>query len=192
MNAEEWMAGEVTYQPTEADYVGAHRDWFINVIWSRRGLATIRTAALATAATLAVIGYLIGDSRPAVAVAFASGLLLGAFLILLCWGLSYALMPRRAGRLFRQHRALQKNVSYGWSDTGLTYRGANGSGQIAWEDMHRQAAGKHSFLFYLTENLFHFVPRRALSDSEAKDLEATAAASDAPRALRLEDRLIYP
>ena len=174
------MAGEVTYQPSEADYVAAHRDWFVNLL-GRRGLSTMASAALAAAGTAAVIEFLARDPLARVMAAMGAGLLLGPLVLLLCWGLSYALLPRRAGRLFHQHRALKKEVSYGWTDDVLTYRGANGSGQTAWEDLHRHAEGKHTFLFYLTDNLFHFVPRRALTDSEAEDLRKLMA-SLGPRA----------
>jgi hypothetical protein len=168
------MAGEVTYQPNEADYVAAHRDWFVNAI-RRKGFSTIASAALSAALVMAAIGFLAGDRLPALVGVFGGGLVIGPFAILACWGLSYALLPRRAGRLFRQHRALQKEVSYGWSDAGLTYRAANGSGGMPWEDLHRWAEGKHVFLFYLTDNLFHFVPRRALTDSDAEDLRNLTA-----------------
>jgi hypothetical protein len=168
------MAGEVTYQPNEADYVAAHRDWFVNLL-RRRGPSTIASAALSAAVTVAVIGFLARDPLPLVMAAAGAGLLLGPLFFLVFWGLSYVLLPRRARRLFHQHRALKKEVSYGWCDAGLTYRGANGSGQTAWEDLHRHAESKHMFLFYVTDNLFHFVPRRALTDSEAEDLRNLAA-----------------
>ena len=174
------MAGEVTYQPTEADYVAAHRDWFLRVIGSRRGLSTIASAAGGAAVTIAVIGLLAGDPLPAILIGIGAGLFLGPVAILLCWGLAYLRLPSRAGRLFHQHRALRKEVSYGWSDAGLTYRGANGSGRIAWEDLHRWIEGRSTFLFYVTDNLFHFVPLRSLSDAEAQDLRSTAAALGPP------------
>ncbi len=168
------MAGEVTYQPTKTDYVAAHRDWFTRLIRSR-ARSTLASAALSAAATLAVLRFLAGDRLPVVLLVFGAGLLVGPAVLFFWWGLIYALLPRRAGRLFDQHRSLRKEVSYGWSDEGLSYRGANGSGRIAWEDLHRWAAGRYSFLFYLNDNLFHFVPRRVLSDAEATDLCSQAA-----------------
>jgi len=135
----------------------------------------VARVTLICAIALAVIGFVLGDPPEAVAIAFGAGFVLGPFLLLVCWGLTYFLMPKRAGRLFHQHRALQKEVSYGWSDAGLSFQSANGSGQIQWTDLHRWAEGKHTFLFYLTDNLFHFVPRHRLSEAEAADLRTTAA-----------------
>jgi hypothetical protein len=168
------VAGEVTCRPNEADYVAAQQDHLLRWIWSRRAIGSLAAGAAAAATMLAVIGLLSGDAAPAVVVAAGAGLLFGPLLILVLWGVSYALLPRRARRLYHQHRALQKEVSYGWSEAGLRYKSANGSGKTAWEDFHRWSEGRHAFLFYLTDNLFHFVPRRQLSEAEVADLRDTA------------------
>jgi YcxB-like protein len=170
------VAGEVTYQLNEADYVAAQRDHLLRRMWSRGALASLASGAAAAATTLAVIGLLSGDGVRAAVVAAGAGLLLGPLAILVLWGVSFALLPKRARRLYRQHRSLQKEVSYGWSEAGLSYRSANGSGEIAWQDFHRWSEGPHAFLFYLTDQLFHFVIRRQLSETEAADLRNTASA----------------
>jgi hypothetical protein len=174
------MAGEISYRPTEADYVAAQRDWFAASIW-RRAPRTLATTALAVSAMLGLLGLIAGDPVGRVLGTMATALVAAPVLVLCVWGLCYWLLPRNARRLFRQQRTLHRDFTYGWSEEGIHHRSDRGTGAIAWSDIHRWSEQRHTFLFYMNDRLFHFIPRRLLSDAEARDLSTTAAAHGPPR-----------
>jgi hypothetical protein len=111
-----------------------------------------------------------------------SSYVIGAWLFWMALvALNFLLLPRRARRLFRQRTSFQDAIGYGWSEEGLAVRSSHGSSLIPWTHLHRWVAAQHCFLFFVDEQLFFFIPRSALDEAQAQDLEATAAASGAPR-----------
>jgi hypothetical protein len=170
------VAGEIDYTPTEDDYVEANRDW--NRSRFRRRFP--RLMIVATLTCYGVISLLQGDiaSWSTLGASVAVGLLAVpvGFLIEIKW-----VMPIRARRLFRQHRALHRDYHYRWSDEELAYHSANGEGRVAWGDLYRWHEGRNVFLFCLNARLFFYLPRRALSDAQIVDLRETAAAFGPPR-----------
>jgi hypothetical protein len=102
-----------------------------------------------------------------------------AILVLLLpvyWLAIYLWIPTTSRRQFRQRRTMHTAVFYSWSDEALSYRSSNANGTFPWSDLHRWTEGRHSFLFYLEDRMFHFVPRRVLSDEQVEDLRRTAKA----------------
>jgi hypothetical protein len=77
--------------------------------------------------------------------------------------------------MYRQQRNLHKEFQYGWSEQGLGYRTRYGSGIVPWHEVHRWSDGRDTFLFYINDRLFHFLPRRVLTAEQAEDLRWTAA-----------------
>lgn len=177
------MAGEVTFQMTEADYVAANRDWFVWTVSTRKVLK----APAIVAVTLFVFGVLIErfvDAAP-LAAQIEYGLILGACgvaLIGLLYGLSYLMLPRRARKLFGQHVAMRKAMRVAWSDEALVQETANATGRYAWTDLNRWADGASAVLLYPTEAMYFIVPHRVLTDAQHDDLVATLARSGLQRA----------
>lgn len=171
------MAGEVSVQLSEADYVAANRDWFLLHVTGRERLKGLATFTLLLATLAAAIGFF--DSREALLGA-AAGAGVGAALALVVMGLFYLacfiMVPRQARRLFGQQASLRDPVHYFWSDAGFGYRSDRASADLPWADYYRWAEGRRSFLFFLNEQMFYLVPKHALSPDQAEDLRATAAA----------------
>ena len=176
------MAGEVTYVPKEEDFLAAQRDWARSR--SRSGktgfvvFLVILTFGLLWIAGSNVPRLLAYEERafdyaPYFVGAWASWMLFCA--------LSYVLSPRLIRRTFRQRASLQRPVGYSWSEEGLGFWSSDTKGLIPWADLHGWAKGDRCFLFFLDERMFHYVPRSELDEGQARDLEATAAASGAPR-----------
>jgi YcxB-like protein len=166
------MAGEVEFQPSEADYVGVNRDWFA-ITWKSRRARRRRLLVLAMMISLGgLVGYLDGGIRQA-----GIGALLApsaAFLFLATViGLHYLRLPARAKRLYRQQKTLQRPHRYSWTDEGLTLTTPSSTGHYLWSQFHQWADGRTAILLALNEQLFFFVPRRVLDDGEAADLRAT-------------------
>lgn len=169
------MAGEVTFQMTEADYVGANRAMFRCSVRRRRTM----WIWLSIFAALVVLGALLGfgerDRASQIGVTFGFA----------CWGLvalplictlSYLLLPQRAQKLFRQHKAFHTPISFSWNDEGLHQASKSGAVLTVWSDLHGWFKSRKFYLLYVTDTLYFILPSRFLSDAKREDLEATLAA----------------
>jgi len=166
----------MTFQPTEADFVRANRDWYLRTLMRPRTLFGVVLIGGTLAGLESLQGW-IGHGVPGV---LAAGVL-GAGLTSLVYLGIYLLMPRRAGRLYRQQASLQRPLSFGWDETGLSVRSANGAGLVPWSELHRWSDGREMLLFYLNDQLFYFLPHRALTAVQIEDLRAMAAAHGIPK-----------
>jgi hypothetical protein len=173
--------GEAAFTMTEADYVAAHRDWFRSTIGKRKVIVRLAVGATAVFAIGMALAWSDGEGLTGQAIYAAC--LAAAFivLVLFCLGLTYALMPRRAGRLFRQQTAMHKPMSVAWSDEGMVHRSANGEGRYAWSDLHRWSTARSAILIYQTDQMFHVVPRRVLTAGQTADLIKTLNEKGPPR-----------
>lgn len=175
------MAGEVTYTPMEEDVIAGSRDWFKRLLRQPRmkGViyVTVLVGALLGAAFALQAGAPLAHAlRPA-----AIGALLGLLSIATLLALRYALLPGQAARSFRQNKTIHKPYTYGWTDEALSWQSESSNGRVLWSDLHRWSEGKSAFLFAVSDRGVHFVPRRALSETEAADLRATASRYGPPR-----------
>jgi hypothetical protein len=186
------VAGEVRFHLTEEDCVAAYRDWLRDRFSGRNSfVGFILTFLVVTFALLAWALYA-KWAGPSGFGQQASAVLLSCVALLWLYRLSvYFAISLWARRRFRKCPILQQPLRYSWSEAGLGFRNADDSGHVPWGDLHRWHAAKHGILFFTGKGLAYFIPRSALSDIEAEDLEATLVASGAPGTPRLEDRLIY-
>jgi len=175
------MAGEAAFTASEEEYAAANREWyrcFMRRRWPRLFLSAIGTgAALGT-----IIGVLDHGWDP-VAI-FASAVppsLIGLVVPPAMYGFCRLTIPRRARTLYRQHKTLQRPLRFAWSDEGLGYTTSTGTGSLAWRDLHRWAEGRGNFLFFVTDAMFYFIPKRVLSEAEADDLRTVAGGSGLQR-----------
>jgi hypothetical protein len=88
----------------------------------------------------------------------AIGGLFGYFVVL------YLLIPFNAKRQYKQQRALRNEISMALSVQGINFESESGESKLQWEDIHKWKKGKGVFLLYITSNMFHIVPSRALSN----------------------------
>jgi hypothetical protein len=87
--------------------------------------------------------------------------------------ITWLLLPGRSRRLFEQSKTMHQAFRYSWSDGGLSFRSANGSGDVPWAMLHGWCRGRGNMLFYFNQGLCHFVPSRAPDDAGFSDLAAT-------------------
>jgi len=191
------MAGGVSFQLTEEDCVAAYRD-HLRDRFSGSGPVGIVQYVSAISLLLIAIAWVASLAMPRLFGDWASKDSLVPWVIAFLasfWALRAIVFlgsARSTRRLFRQRASFQEPLTYGWSDEGLSFRTSHSNGRIPWADLHSWRPGKHSFRFYTDERMFFFIPRSALNDAEAQDLDATVAASGATGPPRLEDGLIYP
>ncbi|MES2055609.1 MAG: YcxB family protein [Pseudomonadota bacterium] len=172
------MPGETSFRPNVDDYIAAARVWYMHAL--RKPRFSIRLSIIT--ALVAFGGVLItwDDSSLGYRLLFVFGMMAG-FLILMTMLMliSYALLPRRATRLFRQQRTLEHDFVFRWDDAGTDTRSDVGTSMIAWTDYHAWAEGRAAFIFFLNDQLYHFIPKRALSPDQLVDLRTSVQAARA-------------
>ncbi|HEY5712118.1 MAG TPA: YcxB family protein [Allosphingosinicella sp.] len=182
----ELVAGEISFQLTEDDFVAAHRDWLRDRFSPKRpGLDARHISVLILIFFLPFVwlgsasgrGMLPGQND---LYAIALPILLGLAFFWLCRLSVYVSVPRVARRVFRQRASFQRAMSFAWTEQGLGSQTAHGASLIPWNEFYRWHAGEHSFLFFADELMFYFIPRSALSNAQAQDLEATVNAGEVP------------
>jgi len=171
------MAGEVTLIRSGTDYIAAQKDWWRGAIFTRKVL--IRW--LIIAAIFALIGFGLA-SLDAVPIGerliwAAAGSLYALLLVTIIVGVSYILLPRRAGKLYRQTASAGRECTLTWSDEGIVQTTTNGTVRNDWSDFYRWRDGQSAILLYHNDNLFAFLPHTAFTDAELADLRTIVAAN---------------
>lgn len=172
------MSREVTFTPEESDYIAAGRAWFLEALRRRRTFCVFAVAIVAgigLAAFFAPTSPLSLDDFPAL-IAWA---LYPPMLMIVLYVITYALIPRRTRRLWKQQKTLQGPVTFRWSDQGLEMIAPKGQSKLDWTDIHKGFANGRMFIFYLHDRAYYYVPRAALSVSDEKDLGERVAAVNA-------------
>jgi YcxB-like protein len=174
------MAGAVEFVISERDYLGAARDAFLVWLRSRAGKRRIGFTTLFWAALGFGFGWM--DAGPSTAALLCLLLGVGGLLFQgLVYALCYLRLPRRAGRLYRQHSRLDEPVSIGWGDFGLHFQSPNADVRHSWGDIYQWADGKNALLLYQNEQIYNFVPRRAVDAEAGADLKASLESAGVPR-----------
>ena len=175
------MAGEVRIELIEQDHIDANRAWMLRYLRQPRTIARFALLLAAPAIVLAALEWIEGGGPAGIIQVAAIAAAATGGGLLLCLGLGYLLIPRRARRLFRQSATAGKPYLYAWSDQGLSFRSETESGTRAWRDFYRWGDSSRGVLLLLNERLFYVIPRRALTAAQAEDLWATVAAHGPPR-----------
>ena len=170
------MAGHIRFRPEAADYVAATRTGWLKSLRSRPFAIRMAVFIAIIIVVAIAITWSAADFR---ATLFAIAFIGGVFFTWLaaCLGLSFLLIPRRSRRLFEQQRTLHREFDVEWTDDHLVYRSDTSTTTIAWPDYYRWLEGRGIFLFYLNEQLYHFVPKRALTAEQLTDPRNIASAS---------------
>lgn len=179
------MAGEVTFSASEADNIGAQRDWWRSVVFRRS--TGIRYAAIAGVAFILFAGFggwsLAWPNNYRPYLAWGVG---GALYVMLVYGLcpggGYLRLPRRAARLFRQAKMAGQQWTVSWDDEGLSYIAPNGTGRYHWVDFDHWREGRHATLCFVTDNSFIYIPHRVLNIGQREDITESLSRSELRRA----------
>jgi hypothetical protein len=90
------------------------------------------------------------------------------FLFTFLWS-RFVSQRRRARRIFRQQKALQRPIEMDWSGDTLKVITETGNNAMPWSDLLKWRENKRMFLPYLSEVMFYIVPKRAFPDEAAID-----------------------
>lgn len=169
------MEDEVTFRPNEGQSVAATRDRFLDVLRSRRTAVMMLGMTGISSALFADIAWSEGASPHRLAVGIAEGALYGAGAMVVMWALSFAILPYRARRLFRQQRVGQGDYRWRWSREGIGLLTPNGEVRYAWSEIHRIVRGRSAFLLFFNDHHYLALPLEVLDAQQQRSFAAAAA-----------------
>ena len=167
------MSGTVSFVPAAADAVAVSRG--SSVLGLKRRRFHVRLAILVIVGVAAGIFFdWLADQPVTLRDALTGGLAalawMGVLVVLL-----YLLLPRRSRRHFRQQRSLDQPFTFRWNSDGIVFSSASSHSELAWTQYHDWFETRAVFAFGLSEQLYHWVPKRVMDDVEIEDLRDTAA-----------------
>ncbi|MFD0985865.1 YcxB family protein [Methyloligella solikamskensis] len=166
----------VRFQYTEDDMVAAHMAW-----WS--GSASWQTF-LKFAGCIGVfyIGlvYLMNWGAPTPPGQIAGAVLVGLVVTIGGFAIGYVITPRRARKIYREHKALGGEHQVAWDEEAIRTRSQVGANEMPWTIFHCWLDGPQTLLLYQAGNLFHAIPKRALSPAQFADIVGHLRAAGVP------------
>lgn len=81
-----------------------------------------------------------------------------------CFSIHLLFIPFNAKKQYSQNRALRFEITMSLLEQGINFKGDSGESNLLWSDIHKWKYGKGIYLLYITSNMFHMVPSRALSN----------------------------
>ena len=164
-----------TFTPTSADLVDANQLWFTNNLKSSRQYLAYAFGGAFFAALAVWLAYPELVGALALTAAAAAGVVFWTILLAGILGLNYLLLPRKAHRIFAQHKALHAVTHVRWNEEGIVFETEHGHSRHFWTDFVDMAENETLVLLFQSENLFNFVPKRALSTADAAELASRGA-----------------
>ncbi|MEO7691837.1 MAG: YcxB family protein [Sphingomonas sp.] len=165
------MSGQVSFAPSQADYVAATRGHYLALIRSRRWLIKITTVlALLVAVATAFVAFIDGEVGSFPAIMLPLAMLTAAT----CISLNLLWLPRKIRRLFTQQSLYGAEAESAWSDLEFSNRSPVGTSVLQWGQFIRWREMSKSFLFYLSDASYLFLPKRVLDDDQVLDLRRCA------------------
>ena len=163
-----------SFVPEMADLIAANR------LHLRSSLKWQRTiwSYVAGCLLLALIGTLFTEGAGVwpLMIGAVAGLIFWSFLLACILTTNYILLPARSRRAFRQLKALHNLTDINWSSERIRLQSAQGTSDFDWRDFVRLVQGRDVILLFQSDYLFNFIPMRAVSDEQARDLVQLALA----------------
>lgn len=172
---------EVTFTPTAADYVAVQRTMFALQLRSRRFVG--RTAGMLGCVAIVILLLLLATGErllTAGLIAFG-GTLGGAAGLAACIGLNRLLLPRRARRLFAQHKTLHHEHRTLFDATGFRQQSVRADIVLPWHELLHWHVGRDTLLLYGNDMLAYFIPIRACGEGQLAQVEAILMQAGLPR-----------
>ena len=166
----------VRFQYSEDDMVAAQMAW-----WS--GSASWQTfAKFAGFIGLLYIGlvYLMNWDGPTPPGQIAGAVLVALVVTIGGFAIGYVVTPRRARKIYREHKAISGEHHVEWDEDGIKMRSQVGASEMPWTIFHCWLDGPKTLLLYQANNLFHAIPKRALSPAQFADIVAQLRAAGVP------------
>lgn len=175
------MAGEVSFQTTETDYLLAAKAFNLRQVRSRRYLGRI-IMSTGFALILVALGLmLLGTPVLEALMLGIVGTLAGMAALVPVLALNHLLLPRRVKRLFAQSKSQHGSMTFGWSADEAFWQSIQAEQRVPWSHYHCWLENKSVYLFYLNDTLYQFLPRHVLTPAQDLDLHSTLIASGLTR-----------
>lgn len=81
----------------------------------------------------------------------------------------FVYIPWKARKTFRQQKSLQREMTLRFDDSGLAIEAENSQGRIPWSDFLKWKENDRLFLLYISDPLYHMVPKRLFKSSSEVD-----------------------
>jgi len=124
------------------------------------GRGTNKTLAFLCIAGVVLVLLGAFSDYKAIGVIGAAGGVVGYFAV------RYLLIPLNAKRQYKQNHAFKNEIHMTIFDQGINFKSESGESKLLWSDIHKWKNGNGVYLLYITSNMFHMVPSRALSNEK--------------------------
>lgn len=168
------------FQYTEDDMVAAQMAW-----WS--GSATWQAfLKFAIFVCLLYVGlvYLANWGAPTTPIQILAAILIGLVVTIGGFAIGYVVTPRRARKIYREHKAMRGEQQVEWDEEAIRMRSQVGANEMPWTIFHCWLEGPETLLLYQANNLFHAIPKRALSRAQFADIVGHLRAAGVPEKTR--------
>lgn len=117
---------------------------------SREKLVLLALAGLLLAATVYSAGHEI------LSISGCIGGLVGYYCFL------FLVIPLNAKKQFKQNRSIRNEITMLVDEHGISFKSESGESRLQWSDIHKWKFTPGIFILYITDNMFHTVPAKAL------------------------------
>ncbi len=181
----------IRLQLSEADAVAAYRLYWA-IVMKRRRIHIWLTLIIIAIIWLYGTGQGAGAGRTMATMAEVASVVLAS--ITLMFLIAYfIIVPRRARRSFRQNHMLREEMLLTFDDEALHSVQASAKGHRQWTTFLAWAEDRTTLLLLSTDQLFFFLPKRALTTDDLVDVRTNLARAGIPRArtfaLRSDEQL---
>ena len=176
-----WAMGEFTVSMREEDL---YRGFLLNAV--NRNVRPVMLAALALLVLLIALLLASEEARYALTCSAATLMLLGA-LLLAASLLIIVLLVRKpilrsmARRTLAQRRELATPIRWAFDDAALRIETRFTRSQLPWDALSGWREDEHILLVYLSDQLFHAVPKSQIEDGQLTALRTALESHGVPR-----------
>jgi hypothetical protein len=175
------MSGQISFVPTVSDHVAAQRLWMASYL--RRRPVKVMFALFFIILLLGIALVIVettGGQSLLDSIGAAAPLILVPVVFIGLQVLGWAQIPGSLRRMSQQQPSLLSETTWRWDDTGLSASSAAGTSFVRWPELYRWLSGSASIVLMLNQRMVLVMPRRFLSDEQARDLEETLRAFSGP------------
>lgn len=180
------MTGSVTFTPSEADHVAAQRLWLVSDLRRPLMICFLVIMGLLEAVAIAVIATETMMNHVTFGRALAENIWPMVFPLVFIGlqVLGWWRVPRSVRRMSKQQATLLSETTWEWNSDSVVASSAAGSSVVRLPELHRWLSGKASIVLMPQERILLVLPRRVLTDDQARDIEDTLGrfARKTPRA----------
>jgi len=78
-------------------------------------------------------------------------------------------LPWKTRRIYKQQKAMQRELTYRFDESGVFASNENGQSTTPWEDYLKWKQNDHMILLYLSDCLYHMIPKTLFHQSDDFD-----------------------